>query len=235
MDDPTAVARRRKFNRYFAQRNNYRIFVGIPLAQPRSWDEVLGFENDTLTAADLRIYGIGDIRSWVVAYANTGEIVDAENLFAPLPPGVNFIKSEKLPLPKFSDADLRHGRTLIRIRFGKSPTHPENPAYYSTSLTNISRHKVRCLSFGGYLRTNEGFKLSTVTRTLFSASQFIEWYGVRHGGWIEPGETVSDPSNYGLNGFWVYHCETDQTIKFHAGGNCPSSSFLGKLLKPFLR
>jgi hypothetical protein len=171
----------------------------------------------------------------VVAYSGTGEIVDAENLFAPLPPGVNFIKSETLPIPKFTEADLQRGHALVKIQFGKSPTHPNYSRYYSTSLTNISRHKIRCHSFGGYCMTKDGLKLFTVTSTLFSSNQFEEWYGVRRGGWIAPNETVCDPSNYGRGCIWVYHFETDQNDKFHAGAECPSTSFLGRLLKHFGR
>ena len=234
MDDTATMARRQKFQRFFAQRNDYRIFVGIPLVQPRSWDQVLALKMDTLTGMDLRAYPIKDIRSWVVAYSGTGEIVDAESLFAPLPAGVNSIKSETLSLPKFTSADLDRGRALIKIQFGRSPTHSSNPAYYSTSLTNISSHKIRCHSFGGYRRTKDGFKLSTVTGKLFSASQFEAWYGVQRGGWIEPGETVCDPSNYG-RGLWVYNCQTDQSTRFHVGDQYPPISVLGRLLKRFGR
>jgi hypothetical protein len=82
---------------------------------------------DTLVAANLRVYPVKEIRSWVVAYSDTEEIVDSENLFAPLPPGVNGILSQELPLPDFSTADLRRGRVLLRIQFGKSSTHFQNP------------------------------------------------------------------------------------------------------------
>ena len=225
------MMRRQKFQRFFAQRNDYRIFVGVPLAQPRGWDQVLALEIDALAAMDLSSYPIKDIRSWVVVYSGTGEIVDAENLFAPLPPGVNFIKSEKLPLPKFTEIDLQQGRALVRIEFSTSPTHAKDPAYYSTTLTNVSKHRIRCHAFGAYRKTADGFKLFTVTGTLFSANQFEEWYGVRRGGWIAPDETVCDPSNYGRDCVWVYHCETDQNLKFHAGCQCPALSVFGRLMK----
>jgi hypothetical protein len=235
MDETTTMTRRQKFQRFFAQRNDYRFFVGIPLAHPRGWDQVFALETDTLAAANLRGYRIENVRSWLVAYSETGEILDAENLFEPLPPGVNFIMSGKLPLPKFSDADLQHGRTLIRIQFSRSSTHPKTANYYCTSLTNISTSKLRCHSFGAYRITRDGFKLFTVTGTLFSASQFEDWYGVRRGGWIEPGETVSDPNNYGRDCIWVYHCETNQNVKFHVGDKCPSINFLGHLWELFRR
>jgi hypothetical protein len=234
-DHTPMVARRQKFRCFFAQRNDYLIFVGIPLVQPRGWDQVLALEKDTLVAANLRAYRIEDVRSWVVAYPDTGEIVDAENLFAPMPVGVCSIKGETLPLPKFTSNDLERGRILVKIRHGKSSTHAKNSAYYSTSLTNISSGKIRCNSFGGYRNTKEGFKLFTVTDTLFSASQFEEWYGVRRGGWIEPGETVSDPSNYGRGCVWVYHCETSQGIKFCVGDKSPSIGIVGAFLKHFRR
>ena len=231
MNDNATNMRREKFRRFFAQPNDYRIFVGTPLARPNRWSRVLALKTDALADSNLQDYPLKDIRSWVVAYTGTGEIVDAENLFVPLPEGVNNIKSQKLPVPIFTDADLRFGRSLVRIQFGKSRTHSENPAYYSTSLTNISNYKLRCHSFGNYRTANGGFVPSTVTGTLFSASQFEAWYGVRRGGWIEPGETVCDPSNYGRGGVWVYHCETDQGTKFHTGERFPSISILEKLQK----
>ncbi len=229
-----AVTRRQKLRSYFKQRNDYRIFVGIPLAQPRGWDQVLSLEMDTLAAANLQVYRIEDVRSWVVAYPDSGEIVDAENLFAPLPVGVCSIKGETLPLPKFTSNDLESGRTFVKIQHGTSPTHAKNSAYYSTSLTNISSGKLRCNSFGGYRNTKESFKLFTVTSTLFSASQFEEWYGVRRGGWIKPGETVCDPSNHGHGCVWIYHCETDQNNQFHVGKECPPIGFLGRIFSRFL-
>ena len=62
MDETATMARLQKFQRFFAQRNDYRIFVGIPLSQPRGWDQILALEMDTLAAMDLRAYPIKDIR-----------------------------------------------------------------------------------------------------------------------------------------------------------------------------
>jgi hypothetical protein len=234
MTQPRASARRQKFRSYFGQKNDYRIFVGVPPGQPKRWDEVFKLEDEMLMGADLRAYSIQAIHSWVVAYAGTGEVVDGEGLFEPLPEGIiSIIREANIVAPRFSSADLDNGRAMAQIRFGPSPTHPEKTAYYSTALTNISNTKFSCYAFGAYRRTIFGFRLCNVTGALFSAGQFAEWYGVRRGGWIEPNETVCDPSNYGSNCTWVYHCRTGEGVVFHVGQHRGASGLLGVFRRLF--
>ena len=173
MNDAAIAVLRRKFQCFFAQQNDYRIFVGVPLVKPTRWDEVFAIEADALAGKDLRTYRVAEVRSWIVTYSGTDEIVDGENLFAPLPDGISTILSSALPVPQFLDADLKFGRAMVEIQFGKSSTHPENPVYYSTSFTNLTKHKIRCNSFGAYRKTMNGFKLFTVTNTLFSNLSLI--------------------------------------------------------------
>ena len=229
--------RLKKFETYFQQENEYIIFVGVPLAKPTGWERVILLESDSLCDANLRRYKIDEIKSWVVAYSNTAEILDSEGLFYPLPAGVKSIMVQRdSQMPEFSVEDIGRGLRLVRIEFGPSPTHPEKSGrYYSTRLTNLSNEKIRCLSFGGFIRTGQRFKLSTVTRSLYSASQFEEWYAVRRGGWIEPRESVCDPSNYGgADSYWVYYFETEQNRQFHVGARYVKPAGLRRLL-PFLK
>jgi hypothetical protein len=226
--------RLKKFQTYFQQRNEYAMFVGVPLSKPTGWERVIPLEGDVFCGVNLRRYKIEEIKSWVVAYANSGEIVDSEGLFYPLPIVVKSIMVQRdSHMPEFSPEDLGRGLRKVRIEYGPSPTHPEkSDRYYSTRLTNISNERIRCLSFGGFERKGERFKLANVTRSLYSASQFEDWYAVQRGGWIEPKESVCDPSNYGggANTYWVYYFETDQNRRFHAGANQTKPCGLRRLL-----
>jgi hypothetical protein len=226
--------RLKKFETYFQQRNEYAMFVGVPLVMPTGWEKVIQLEGDSLSGVNLRRYNIDEIKSWVVAYSNSGEILDSEGLFYPLPTGVKSIMVQRdSKMPEFSAEDLRRGRQMVRIEYGPSPTHPEKSGrHYSTRLTNVSPEKIRCLSFGAFIRMGASFKLSTATRSLYSASQFEEWYAVRRGGWIEPKESVCDPSNYGggANTCWVYYFETDQNRHFHVGERYVQPAGLRRLL-----
>jgi hypothetical protein len=226
--------RRKKFITYFQQQHEYKIFVGIPSPKPTEWEEVIQLEGDSVCCAELKRYKIDELRSWVVAYSTTGEILDSEGLFDPLPAGVRSIMVQRdLHMPEFSAEDIRQGMQFVKIDYGASPTHPNKSGnYYSTRLTNISDKKIRCLCFGGFAKHGKNFKLGTVTRSLYSANQFEEWYAVRRGGWIEPNESVCDPSNYGggPNKYWVYYFETEQGRKFHVGERYVSLTVLHRLL-----
>ena len=208
--------RRAKLESYFRQGQDYRVFVGVPLENPMGWDEVFSMEGDALWGADLRAYPIAEASSWVVCYANL-ELVDGEGLFEPLPEGVTQIRATSAEMPRFKAGDLKAGLRLVSIEFEQSPTHPRERWYYLTRLTNLSGERIRCLAFGAYVKGAVGFVLSNVTGSLFSAEQFEEWYGVRRGGWIEPGESVADPTNYGSQCYWVYYFETESGGRFHTG------------------
>ena len=65
---------------------------------------------------------------------------------------------------------------------------------------------------------SDGSRVNTVSRDIFTATQFVNWYGLAADGWIQSGETVADLNNYGAAGtYWVYHCETQDGRKFVAG------------------
>lgn len=52
---------------------------------------------------------------------------------------------------------------------------------------------VRATAKGAY---GTNFKLNTVTGKYFTAEEFKEWYG-QSGDWLEPGQSATDPNNYG--------------------------------------
>jgi hypothetical protein len=90
--------------------------------------------------------------------------------------------------------------------------------YYATSLTNTSDKPIRVRMFAGFDKTRDGFRLANHTGQWFSAADFIDWYGAPADGWIRPGQTVADPTNWGGDddGFWAYWCEDEDQGRFIA-------------------
>lgn len=207
-----------KFTAYFGQKNDYLFFVGIRINDALRWHQVYQIDGDDLIGLDFQRYRLGDLKSWLVAYPRTGEIVDGEQIFDPLPNGITGdMHKSPIEIPEFTLADLVRGQKLVEINFSPSPTHPNDSCYYSTRLTNQSDKKLKCLMFGAYTYPKRTFKLSTVTGRPFTASQFTEWYAVDTHGWLGPGDAACDPTNYGSNCFWVYYFQTELNEFFHVG------------------
>ena len=89
--------------------------------------------------------------------------------------------------------------------------------YYSTEITNLTTERVRVLKFGPFLRGLFGINRDPETG-YYSPTQFREWFRIRDPqGWIEPGEQVCDPDNYGRgDGVWAYFFESSGGQRFIA-------------------
>lgn len=164
------------------------------------------------------------IHAWVVAYAS-GEIVDTSKptpLPRQLPEGTFFIETRASTqvnaLPTLGELVI--GANWLRIEH----TKPKRE-HYTTSVTNIGATPVRVLRFGAFGLLDGVFVLRTVTGDLFTAAQFAEWYGASE--WIAPGETVSDPNNYGWGCHWVYQAETATGIRFWSGSKVEEATSQG--------
>src|ERR1041384_7340768 len=225
----TFEERRRRLATYFGQPNDFRFFVGVPVNDPRDWDESFSMERDQLWGADLRAYPIVEVKAWIVCYARTMEMADAEGLFGRLPPGVADIHRTEAQMPAFTRRDLDDGLRFVQIEFEPSPTHTGNPKYYKTTLANGAGERIRCLAFGAYALAGGAFRLGNVTGALYSAEQFQDWYAVRSSGWIEPGESVCDSTNYGSRCFWVYYFGTESGRKFHVGKEVKPPGLWGRV------
>ena len=66
---------------------------------------------------------------------------------------------------------------------------------------------MRIAHFGAYVRTEDGWQLSTIVDGFFTDDQFQEWYGV-DGEWLMPGEARTDQDNYGAGAECAYFYET---------------------------
>lgn len=116
-----------------------------------------------------------------------------------------------------SHALIDAGAHRVAVFFGEN-SFIYRRKYYSTSLTNKSNRPIRVLKFGGFLKGENGFQLANFTGEWFTAKDFIDWYEVPGTGWIQPGDSVCDDSNYGGDdeGFWAYWCCNDADERFMA-------------------
>jgi hypothetical protein len=200
-------------------RSDYRMFVGIPAANPVGWAEVAKIDATSLTLQNSLTLDLSQVTAYFVAYPS-GMLVDCQRPHElPLPKWVGGLHASDAPdADKLTAADLKKGLLLVRVGFGKSTSKPSSRDHYSTTLTNVSGKRVRVLKFGGYTKAGNGFSLNTITSHFFTAEDFKEWYGQK-GEWIDPGQSVTDPNNYGTPPcLWAYYCETEGGETFLTGG-----------------
>jgi hypothetical protein len=200
-------------------RNDYRLLVGIPSANPTSWREVSRIDDKSVTLRDSQLLDLSEITTYLVAYPS-GKLVEyrCPNSLR-IPDWITFPEDSGSPdNDKLTAADLQDGCSLVRVEFGKSTSEPSSKHHYSTTLTNISGNRIRVIKFAGYSKTGNEYSLNTITSQFFTSDDFKEWYGQKSE-WIEPGESVTDSNNYGSPPvMWAYYCETNDSRKFVTGG-----------------
>ncbi|WP_298919011.1 hypothetical protein [uncultured Nostoc sp.] len=213
---------------YLKQNRNFQVFIGYPLANPIEWIQIFNFNNTELICGKRRIY-INDVRSFIIAYPS-GEILDGELVFYPLPQGIYYIQNEKnIKSEIIIPENLKLGNQLLKIVHEKA-VHEKRNNYYSTKLINISPEKIRVIKFAGYTQYHGMYILSTITGGYFSEQNFREWYGVDEDGWIKLGQIVIDPNNYsGGKSYWVYFCVNESGKEFIAGAQFQEVSHWWKL------
>jgi hypothetical protein len=203
---------------YLRQNREYKIFIGFPTNCPKEWSLIRKYDDDVLITSAMEQVPISDVSSFVVAYSN-GEILDSEEVFAPLPEGLFFVEPETEEKPHMINTeDFVAGKAFVEIEFGRCLSRPREPCYYSTTVRNISGHKLRVTKFGAYSKKGNQWTLNTITRSFFTVEQFNLWYAVDSDGWIKPGQEVMDPNNYGGPvALWAYYCVSDKGEEFIAG------------------
>jgi hypothetical protein len=207
-----------RLSRLIVQRPDYQIFVGVPFETPREWALATRQGEDSIQVPGYGTLRISGVRAFAVAYAS-GQLLDAEQCGLPLPKGLSGLSSASLT---DSDVlrldDLESGRAYVQMVYGPCATRPRDRNYYATTLTNISTERIRVHRFAGYRKCREGWKLFTVTGQFYSADEFREWYGLGSSVWIEPGQAVTDPNNYGSPPvLWAFYCESAFGKQFVAG------------------
>jgi hypothetical protein len=200
-------------------RSDYRLFAGLPAAAPANWVEVARIDDSSVTFRNSQALDLSEVTAYLVVYPS-GTLVDYRCPNGlPIPEWVKYPEKSGPPEREtLTAADLKEGVALVRVEFGKSTSQPDSRHHYSTTLTNVSGKRVRVLKFGGYTKGGNAFSLNTITARFFTAKDFKEWYG-QHGEWIEPGQSVTDPNNYGgPTCLWAYYCEVEDGKKFLTGG-----------------
>lgn len=200
-------------------RSDYRLFVGIPPALPVDWTEVERIKGDCVSLKDHPAISLSEVTAYFVAYPG-GQLADCrcpDHL--PVPQWVRFPENANLPDHDILTlANLKAGTFYASVTFGPSTSRPGSPHHYSTTVTNISRKRIRVVKFGGYQPDGDGFRLKTITSKFFTAEDFRDWYDQKVE-WLEPGASVTDPNNYGSPpALWAYYCESEDGESFIAGG-----------------
>ncbi len=214
---------------YLKQNRNYQIFIGYPLANPREWIKILNFNQTELSGKSGEKFSLEDVSSFIITYP-TGEILDGQLVFDPLPIGVFYIQSSEIRKAEILiPTNLEAGNKLLKVIHEKKV--PERrKGYYSTTLINLYTEKIRVKKFAGYGQRSGIYVLNTITGGYFSEQHFQEWYGVDEDGWLKPGQMVTDPNNYGGgNSYWVYFCVTESGKEFVAGASCKAANCWWKL------
>lgn len=209
--DSSAASR---LSRYIRQQRPYRFYVTTNEGDPRTWLNAVPVDEMTLALEGGDHISVYQVRSFLIGYAS-GEILDSEAPFLPLPDGLHYIEEAEEPTLHFLESsEFRDGSQHVELIFGEHPENAEYSCRYATWFTNTSAHKLRVLKFGGYVPEGRKYRLHTISGTFFTAEQFRNWYGM-DSDWIMPGQTVCDPNNYGGAGFlWAYWCETSEGERF---------------------
>jgi len=196
---------------YLVDPARFVVHVGVPSDHPSSWARVARSQDDRVLLISGARIPLASIRQYVVSYPS-GEIV-ASNLgtIGVLPDGVHETAmadppaEDKLVVSELSAADPR-----VRVSFGDSSDPRPGVDSCSTRITNGLDEAIRVTRFGAYARgAGNEFHLNTITDGFFTSKQFAEWYSAPSDGWIAPGASCEDPSNYGSpDSLWVYWFET---------------------------
>jgi hypothetical protein len=117
---------------------------------------------------------------------------------------------------------LKAGSAFGKVIFGPCKARQDDPNHYSTTLSNTGAEAFRVDRFCGFVRAGEKYVLSTVTGDYFTAREFVAWYGAPKDGWVAPGQSATDPNNYGGGDtYWVYYCTTKSGKSFAIGAKVP--------------
>ena len=114
--------------------------------------------------------------------------------------------------------ELAEGNERVATTFAPSPIRPQDRSHYATTLTHVGPEPLCVRRFAEYQKQGDRYALSTITGSFFTADQFIAWYGAASDGWILPGASVCDPSNYGgRETLWAYFIELRSGRRLWAG------------------
>jgi len=207
-----------RLQQHLARDRDYRVFVRV--RGERDWQRVVVVTpGDELELERGDRVAIDDVKGFVVAYAS-GEIMDM-HLPGRVLPEHTFFAGRAEPPPedvRLLAADFEHHldrRITVEILDVRKDGDRHT---FRTRLTNTASEPLQIVAFGAYAPVAAGWELSTISEGLFTRDQFIEWYGAPSDGWLAPGASAEDPTNYGgLGMLWVYYVATRDGARTAAG------------------
>lgn len=207
-----------KVTHYMNRGRKYQVYIGLPCPQPDRWVLVRTIDGGDAICDGGQRQPLREVRSCLVAYPN-GEVLDITRPFGPFPDGIRMLEPGPVVRRNVLDiSELARGAEFVLVSHGKPKLGPGNRLTYWTSLTNVGAEFVQVLMFAGYAQVDGQWRMHTASGTYYTAEQFQAWYGLEHSPWILPGQTVSDPDNYGGPPmFWAYFCRTQSGVEFVAG------------------
>ena len=207
-----------KIKEYIGRGRQYLVYIGVPCPRPCEWVRVEAIEGTDVVCDGGQRHALAEVRSCLIAYPN-GEILDATRAFGPFPEGLRMLEPGRaVRRDVLEPAELAEGARWMTVTHGKPRPGSSGKLVYATSLTNVGSEPVQVLRFAGYAMIGGEWRLHTVSGSYFSAEQFRAWYGLGDAHWIEPGQTVSDPDNYGgPHALWAYFCRTKSGMEFVTG------------------
>ena len=203
---------------YLDPQLNYVLYVGYPLDKPDHWIKVIDINENLLNLGLPGPVRVEDVRSYIATYPN-GEILNLENIFYPFPDSVHALKSgEKSSAPVILNDDLiQKGKNLVKITYDYSQMDNQGEIYFSTILTNISNQEIRIEQFTTVCENNGHYYRNTAAVIDSSVQPFQNWKSITNLYWINPGQSVTDPHNYGgVQAHWAFFCQTEDADFFIA-------------------
>lgn len=182
-----------------------------------SWEPVRSVDG-VLRYADGRPVAMSTIEAFAVAYPN-GQLLDGEFGELGPPEGTRRVDHSWagddviIPVAEFESA-----ADVVRVEFDVSDVHPDDPIWYSTSLTNLAAEPIFVESFSPATLTSVlGMRQRLQIGRRYNADEFASWYGAPDAR-IDPGATVADHANWGETPIaWVYRCRRASGTRLLAG------------------
>jgi hypothetical protein len=196
---------------HLAVRSNVSVFLS---SDGSTW------ERATLKGELLEVRGVelalSEVKRYVISYPS-GSVLDAEGVTR-LPAGTHFMADGEPATLTLRSGDFVNDPAFVTVEFEPSPTHPNDPNYYRTSITNRTGQTVRVTRFGGFSQEGKAWVLSTANGGFYSPIDFDDWYETSNGV-LPSGKRLSDPTNYGGRPtLWAYEVEDASGTRKWVGG-----------------
>lgn len=189
---------------YIDLNRNYSIYIS-DTSKP-NWKRIID-KDDAYFITDKGKVKKTKIKRYCVVYPS-GEILNISHNLLNIPQNAYWIDDNDIQdFKELSESEviLNSQDVLIQIKESKNP----QMVYFTTEITNNMNCKLFPIAFGGYIKKDGVYVLDNVINTAYSDVQFINWYNCRNE-YLTPGETVSDPNNYGGDdSYWIYIFKTE--------------------------